>query len=145
MIPVGVPNPSRDAVTRADICSLAERLQVSPELIDRVVTAAARVPFDLWIFSGARTRAHQEAISNTPFDLSTHADTDARGCRRLATGVDVQPRAPGIRLSSAAVAQMGAAMVHAGLRWGGGAPVGDDGIPIGNERWHVDLGPRAPP
>lgn len=145
MIPRRVPNPRTDAVTRATICQLADRMGVSPELLDRLTHAQAQLPFELHIFSAARSRDHQARVSSTPFDRSTHADEDTRGCPRLATGVDVQPVQAGIRQSGAAVAQMGAAFVHAGLRWGGGAPVGADGIPVDNERWHVDLGPRAPP
>lgn len=142
MIPFPLPNPSREPVDRNRICELAGRLQVSPELLDRVISAQAVIPFEMWIFSAARSRAHQERISATPFDDSTHADTDRQGCPRLATGIDVQPRSTAMRLSHAAVAQMGAAFVMHGLRWGGGAPVDDMGIPVGNERWHVDLGPR---
>lgn len=144
MIPQRLPNPRVDLVTPEDICQLAQRWKISTRLASRIVKAQGTLPFDLWIFSGARSREHQEGISGTPFEVSTHADEDERGCPRLATGADVQPVSPGIRLIGAAVGQMGAAMVMAGLRWGGGAPVGPDGIPVGNERWHVDLGPRNP-
>lgn len=137
--------PDALAATPADVCAFADRWGVEPALMLRAIQAAGDVPFDVWIFSGARSATEQSRLSPTPFSVSTHADHDAQGCPRLATGIDMQPVSPGVRLSSAAVAQLGAAAVFRGLRWGGGAPVGDDGIPVGVERWHFDLGPRAPP
>lgn len=143
MIPVRVPNPFSEPVSVEQTCRIAERLQIQPILLFKLIRAQQEIPFDLHVFSGARSRRHQERISATPFDRSTHANETPDGCARLATGVDVQPVSPGIRSSAAAVAQMGAAFTRQGLRWGGGAPVDDTGIPVGNERWHVDLGPRA--
>ncbi|MFG0329819.1 MAG: hypothetical protein ACF8PN_07980 [Phycisphaerales bacterium] len=143
MTPETLPNPASEIVSSERLCDIAARWGITAQLAWKLIRAAADVPFDIWIFSGARSVAHQERVSSTPFDRSTHADTDARGCPRLATGADVQPVSPGVRLSGAAVAQLGAAMVRQGLRWGGGAGVGDDGIPVGNERWHFDLGPRS--
>ena len=145
MIPSPVPNPREDVDWHAKMCTIAERWGLDSDLARRIVEAQAEIPFDLWIFSGARDSFKQAQVSRTPFHLSTHADTDERGCPRLSTGADVQPSSPAIRKMPMAVAQMGAAFVRHGLRWGGGAPVGDDGIPVGNERWHVDLGPRRPP
>lgn len=122
---------------------MAATWQIDERLADRLSRAQQELPFDLWIFSGSRSRSEQERVSTTPFARSTHADRREDGCPRLATGADVQPILPGIRLSTPAVAQMGAAFVRAGLRWGGGADVDEVGIPVGNERWHVDLGPRG--
>lgn len=143
MLPQRVPNPKRDLVTPGTVCEIADRWKVRPNLIHKVVQAQGDLPFDLWIFSGARSREHQEEVSDTPFEISTHANRDRTGCPRLATGVDVQPVSPGVRAIKAAVAQMGAALTLRGLRWGGGAPVDDTGVPVGNEAWHVDLGPRS--
>lgn len=145
MIPERIPNPRTTPISDLVVCELAGDWGISPALAMKLVLAQEELPFDLWIFSGARTRATQDRVSSTPFETSTHADHDATGCPRLATGADVQPVSPGVRSVPAAVAQMGAAFVRQGLRWGGGAPVGDDGIPVGVERWHVDLGPRRPP
>lgn len=142
MIPERIPNPRSEEISDVVVCELANDWGIHPSLAFKLVNAQGSLPFDLWIFSGARTPETQSRVSETPYELSTHAGTYANGCPRLATGADVQPVSPGVRLSNAAVAQMGAAFVHQGLRWGGGAPVGDDGIPVGNERWHVDLGPR---
>lgn len=141
-IPETVPNPRVRIVSNADLCDLAKRWGISQTLAARLVAGVMDLPFDVWIFSGARSRESQSNVSNTSFERSTHADTDEFGCPRLATGVDVQPVSPAIRISDLAVAQLGAAMVRQGLRWGGGAAVGDDGIPVGVERWHFDLGPR---
>lgn len=143
-LPERIPNPSREPISELVICELAHDWGIRPELASRIVTVQGELPFDIWIFSGARSRKEQ-ANYGLAFDRSTHADHDATGCPRLATGVDMQPVSPGVRLSRPAVAQLGAAAVRAGLRWGGGAPVDDVGIPVGNERWHFDLGPREPP
>lgn len=148
MIPQRVPNPRVDPEAAEMVCALAQRWGIAVELADRLGRMAAMLPFDISIFSGARSRAEQQALEErgrpaTPFATSTHADTDERGCPREATGADVWPTLAGIRESDAAVAQFGSAAVHAGLRWGGGSPVGDSGIPL--DRWHVDLGPRRPP
>ncbi len=124
---------------------MAYRWGLAPTLVQKIIQAQGDLDprIELWIFSGIRDRAHHENISSTPFELSTHADTDARGCARLATGADVQPMNPALRIDDLSAAQMGAAMTRSGLRWGGGAPFDDRGIPVGNERWHVDLGSRS--
>lgn len=144
MIAERVPDPKRVPISDLVVCEFAGDWGISPALALKLVLAQEELPFPLHIFSGARSRRHQQNLSSTPFDVSTHANEDTDGCARLATGADVQPLSPGVRLSGPAVAQMGAAFVRQGLRWGGGAPVGDDGIPVGVERWHVDLGPRRP-
>lgn len=142
MIPTTVPNPFEESVSVEQVCEIAALWGLDPRLVGKVIAGRGRIAFDVWIFSGARDRETQEGVSNTPFDRSTHADSDAFGCPRLATGVDVQPVSPALRLSDVVVAQFGAAMVISGLRWGGGAPVTETGIPVGKERWHFDLGPR---
>lgn len=144
MIPVSVPHSSSGRlVDTAWLCEVADELGVEYELVRRLTQARHFLPFDLWIFSGARSAAEQARVSELPFARSTHADTDAAGCARLATGADVQPVSPGVRVDKTSVLMMGAEFVRAGLRWGGGAPVDDIGIPVGVERWHVDLGPRT--
>ncbi len=148
MIPQRVPNPFTEQISNATVCAMADRWGVEPELITRLIMARFDMPFDVWIFSGARTRSTQGTVSRTPFHLSTHADESADGCPRLATGVDAQPTDVLNRVDLVVVAQMGAAWTRQGLRWGGGARVGGlqsdagPGIPVGVERWHVDLGPR---
>jgi hypothetical protein len=142
MLPSPIPNPREEVDAREKACALAEQWGITSDLALRLMEAQAEIPFDLWIFSGARDEFQQARVSRTPFHNSNHATMDWRGCPRLATAADVQPSSPAIRAMPMAVAQMGAAFVRHGLRWGGGAPVGDDGIPVGNERWHVDTGPR---
>lgn len=142
MLPDRIPNSRIEPVSNESFCRMAEKWGVSPDLLWRLIQTAGELPFDIMIFSGARARGEQERVSGTTFDRSTHANEDPNGCPRYATGADVQPVSPGVRSVPAAVAQLGAAAVRAGLRWGGGAPVGPDGIPVGNERWHFDLGPR---
>lgn len=147
MIPQRLPNPFSDPTTPTQVCAIADRWGLDPNVVDRLIAARGEVPFDLWIFSGSRSEGHQRSVSSTPFDSSTHADVDLDGCPRLATGADVQPVDIANRLDLVTIAQMGAAFTRAGLRWGGGAPVGDlssdePGFPVGVERWHVDLGPR---
>lgn len=143
MLPSTIPNPNAEHITMEGLCRLADRWGTSPDLMRRVIRARGQLPFDIWIFSGARTREQQEAASMTPFDLSTHADTDRLGCPRIATGIDLQPVSPAVRQDLPSVALLGGEMVRQGFRWGGGAPVGPDGIPQGDERWHFDLGRRT--
>lgn len=143
MFPETLPDPRRVLVSNLELCDLASRWGIHVGLAEQLIRAAGELPFDIWIFSGARSQEEQAGLGSVPFNVSTHADRDERGCFRLATGVDVQPVSPAVRLSGAAVAQLGAAMIRQGLRWGGGAPVGDDGIPVGVERWHFDRGPRV--
>jgi len=130
------------------ICALAERWGLLPELAERIIASRKELPFDIWIFSGSRSRSTQREVSRTAFDVSTHSDEESNGCPRLSTGADVQPTDIANRVDFATVAQMGSAFVRAGLRWGGGAPVerledANPGGPVGVERWHVDLGPRS--
>jgi len=149
LIPQRVPNPRVELLDGTDVCRFAERWGLEPLLAGRIIVAAGELPFDLWIFSGTRGEHSQEDVSETPFDLSTHADRDRFGCERLSTGADVQPVELLNRTDLVVVAQMGAAFFRAGLRWGGGARVGGldssegPGSPVGVERWHVDLGARA--
>ncbi len=143
MIPQRVPNPASELVGIEEVCALASRWGIMVDLAWAVVRAQGELSFEIWIFSGSRDREHQEAISSTPFDRSTHADQEVNGCPRLSSAVDVQPISPAMRIDDVLTAQMGAALTRQGLRWGGGAPSDDRGIPVANERWHVDLGARS--
>jgi len=95
-------------------------------------------PTPLLIFSGHRTREEQDALESegrptAPFDLSTHTTCPA-------TGADIRPD---IAWDVAVTLTFGSAALFAGLRWGGGSPVDELGIP--SDRSHVDLGPRNGP
>ena len=141
-LPQRIPNSRVELVSFERMCSIARRWGLDVRVVELLARAQSELPFDLWLFSGARSREKQETVSSLAFDRSTHADMDTRGCPRLATGADAQPVSPAVRMDRSSVAQMGAAFVRAGLRWGGGAAVDDVGIPVGVERWHVDLGAR---
>jgi len=92
----------------------------------------------VWIISGWRTRAEQRALGRSgrptaPDEVSTH-----RSCP--ATGVDVSLGgigfAPGVHKVI-----WGRIVLMNGLRWGGGGPVDEKGLPL--DYGHVDLGPRS--
>jgi len=88
------------------------------------------------IISGSRTREEQRHLARTgrpaaPDELSTH-----RSCP--ATGVDVSL---GFGPTRVLKAIWGRIAVMNGLRWGGGGPVDDGGIPL--DFGHVDRGPRT--
>lgn len=93
-------------------------------------------PTRLLIFSGFRTRDQQEQLERegrptAPFNSSTHTTCPA-------TGADVRPD---IAWDPAVLLTFGHAATQAGLRWGGGGPIDETGIPI--DRSHLDLGPRT--
>lgn len=109
---------------------------IAPELARRLILMQSFLPFPLDIISGHRTKEEQDGLRRAgrpaaDDDLSTH-----RACP--ATGADVWP--PTVTPVDAVKATIGAAGMKAGLRWGGGSPVGPAGIP---SDWnHFDLGPR---
>lgn len=131
-----IPDSRSEPADAAYLCGLASRWGISVELAQRLYRVAGEVPYSLLIISGFRTAEEQEALRQegrpaAPDDVSTH-----RSCP--ATGADVWP---GIGITGAVKAQLGAAAGRAGLRWGGGSPIDPDtGIP---SDWnHLDLGPR---
>lgn len=131
--------PPRETISGAESCSLAARWGLSNLLTSRLILAAiqfeqeTRRPVEL--ISGSRTRAEQAALGRSgrpaaPDNVSTH-----RSCP--ATGADVSL---GFGVTRVMKATWGRIAVMNGLRWGGGGPVDDGGIPLD---WaHVDLGPR---
>jgi len=120
-------------------CALSEEWGVDPETMRLVVKSAAEFEEEtrrsVGIISGYRTASRQAHLGKqgrptAPDRLSTH-----RSCP--ATGVDVTL---GFLPTRVLKARWGSIVVFNGLRWGGGGPVDDGGIPID---WaHVDLGPR---
>ena len=144
MIPTPLPTRDDPQPSAEYVCSIAARWGIRPELAQRLVCVSQRLEFGVSIISGARTRGRQEELERqgrpaAPWHLTTHADTDASGCPRLATGADVRTAVAPV---TAVQARFGAEAVHCGLRWGGGSPVNPTtGIP---SDWnHVDLGPRS--
>lgn len=131
--------PAREVITDADECDLVERWKVAPDTIHRVWLAAAdflqQAGRRVWIISGWRSPAEQRGLSRkgrptAPDELSTH-----RSCP--ATGLDISL---GFAPSSFLKATWGRITLIHGLRWGGGGPTDEAGIPL--DWQHVDTGPR---
>jgi len=131
--------PERERLPADDECALAARWGVSADLVRRVNLAAfdyvAETAGTVWIISGFRTAEEQWRLNRTgrptaPDNVSTH-----RSCP--ATGMDV---ALGFAPTRVQKAIWGRIATMAGLRWGGGGPVDDGGIPI--DWGHVDMGRR---
>ena len=127
-------------ITDTDACVLAQRWKVSPDTMERVWLSAQDFEIQtggrrVRIISGFRTAAEQKRLSRTgrpvaPDELSTH-----RSCP--ATGVDISL---GFMPTNFMKATWGRITLINGLRWGGGGPVFESGIPVD---WpHVDRGPR---
>jgi hypothetical protein len=119
---------------------LVGRWGIAPELAIRLMLTAdnfrARTGAGLRIISGFRSSGEQAELDRAgrpaaADELSTH-----RTCP--ATGADVQPE---LAVTTSVKVLLGEAAMMSGLRWGGGGPRSDDGIPVD---WnHLDLGPRA--
>jgi len=126
----------------SDCAQLTEHWLIVPELADRLLELARawdeRFPGlgSLSIISGFRTAEEQQELELSgrpaaPDHISTH-----RTCP--ATGADLQLP---IAADDYAKAEFGRLVILNGLRWGGGSPVNELGIPAD---WnHVDLGPRV--
>lgn len=124
------------------ICAFAATWGIDTRLAARLTNLSRRLPFPLLMISGSRTRAEQEGLAAegrpaAPYDLSTHAATDAMGCPRWATGADVSPSVAHV---ASVKAHVGRAAAEVGLRWGGGSLRDSEGFPV--DWQHVDLGPR---
>lgn len=132
MLPQPIPPSFADQV---EFCTWTAKWGISVELGRKLQKMQDQFPTQLVIFSGFRTREQQEQLDQegrptAPFDLSTHTTCPA-------TGADVRPQ---IAWDPAVTLTFGLAATFAGLRWGGGGPIDDVGIPI--DRSHLDLGPR---
>ena len=131
--------PLREVITEASACDLAARWGVAIETVERTQAAAAAFAQEtlrpVWIISGWRSQAQQGRLSRqgrptAPDERSTH-----RSCP--ATGLDISL---GTLPSNFMKATWGRFTLIHGLRWGGGGPVFESGIPV--DWQHVDLGPR---
>lgn len=124
----------------AALCVFLDRWGISDELGTRIVLMAGRLEFGIRIISGIRSEKRQDELRSegrptAPPGVSTHTSCPA-------TGADLVPMVAAV---TAVKARFGAEAVFAGLRWGGGSPIGDlesdePGIP--SDWHHVDLGPR---
>jgi hypothetical protein len=120
-------------------CEQIRKWGISTELAERITAVRQgwlqETDRAFWIISGARTCQQQLALRAagrpaTSCELSTHVSVPATGADLFIGGLP----------SPAIKATFGRLVVFAGLRWGGGSPVDDIGIP---SDWnHVDLGPR---
>ena len=130
---------ARDELRGADPCVLSSEWRIATELVRRLQLSAV----DFWeetrghakIRSGYRTKAEQDELRRkgrpTALDeLSTH-----RSCP--ATGADIDL---GVFPTRTQKAIWGRIVMMNGLRWGGGGPSDEGGIPV--DWQHVDLGPR---
>ena len=131
--------PEREAVDVADWCRQAVRWKIDGNTMRRLALSAEEFEQEtrqeVSIVSGFRTFAEQEALRRAgrptaPDELSTH-----RFCP--ATGADVSLGFAPTRIQKAI---WGRIVVMNGLRWGGGGPVDDGGIPF--DWQHLDRGPR---
>lgn len=132
--------PERERVDPfTDPCELARRWTVSEDTMRRVVLSAQQyteetaLPVD--IISGWRSEREQRKLGTAgrptaPDELSTH-----RSCP--ATGVDIS-----LGLYPVVTQKWiwGRIAFLNGLRWGGGGPQDQDGMPV--DWQHVDRGPR---
>jgi len=114
---------------------------ISWELAFRLMVMADQAdPLPLMIISGFRSQDEQAGLAASgrpaaPDALSTH-----RTCP--ATGADLS--LPSLEpVNDTTRAMFGRWATFSGLRWGGGSPVSDVGIPT--DWTPVDLGPRADP
>lgn len=132
--------PKREVLTEdSDVCALSQRWSVDLETIQRVKSAAlaynAETQQPVWIISGWRSREHQRRLSRQGRPTAADDRSTHRSCP--ATGVDISL---GTLPSNFMKATWGRFTLVHGLRWGGGGPVFESGIP---KDWqHVDLGPR---
>lgn len=118
------------------MCALGERWMISPDLAARLTVMADYLPYPLQIISGYRTKEQQEQLEREGRPTAPEGRSTHRSCP--ATGADLW--LPTLTPVDTVKAAFGEAAFRAGLRWGGGSPVGPAGIP---QDWnHVDLGPR---
>lgn len=132
--------PGREVLTGKDPCSLSTRWLVREDVMRKVARVAARflqeTGRELWIISGHRSDAEQRELARkgrpaAAVDLSNHTSCPA-------TAVDVSL---GFAPTRVLKATFGRIAIEEGLRWGGGSPVDEGGIP---SDWnHVDIGPRS--
>jgi len=130
----------REFVTDSDACTLSSRWGVDMVVMEKLLLSAqdfeAETRGAVKIVSGLRTAAEQKALRRkgrptAPDDVSTHLSCPA-------TGVDISL---GLFPTRVQKAIWGRIITMNGLRWGGGGPVDDGGIPI--DWQHLDAGPRS--
>lgn len=117
------------------VCDWGLHLELAEKLCRALHQAEEETGLSWSIISGYRSPEEQEELIRqgrpaAPVELSTHTTWPA-------TGADVSVSTPAI---STLKATWGRIATMNGMRWGGGSPPDDAGIP---SDWnHVDLGPR---
>jgi len=121
----------------SDVQVTSTRWLLDAKVVCRLKIMASRLGFPISIISGWRSCEEQKQLAEAGRPTATCAlSTHVASCP--ATGVDLWP---GVVPVVSVRARMGAEGVFAGLRWGGGGPVDQDGQPLD---WnHFDLGPVA--
>jgi len=131
--------PDREPVDTEDWCRQAVRWKIDPDTMKRLALSAEEMfeetRQEVVIVSGYRTFAEQEALRRAgrptaPDELSTH-----RSCP--STGVDVTWGFAPVKVQ---IWIWGRILRMNGLRWGGGGPQDEDGMPV--DWQHLDRGPR---
>lgn len=135
-----MPIPERipEAEDAAAVCELGRRWMIDHRLAQGLARMARELPYPLQIISGYRSAETQAGLIAAGGPAATEETSTHRSCP--ATGADVWT--PTVTPVTAVRAAVGAAAVHAGLRWGGGSRV-DPGTGIPIDWNHVDLGPRV--
>jgi len=122
-----------------DRCEIQEQWHLDPRLADRVALVVNQTELELGrtvrIISGFRTARAQRDLraAGRPaadVNVSNHTTCPSRA-------VDVSL---GFGVTGMMIATFGRIAVMNGLRWGGGSPVDERGIP--SDWQHLDLGPR---
>lgn len=132
--------PEEPVLSRGDPCSFADAWLLSPSLASKLFLVARQFEREtgrvVYMISGYRTEKRQQELKDegrptAPPGCSTHTTCPA-------TGADVWC-GPGVTRPMKAT--FGRIVSDNGLRWGGGSPPDEGGIP---RDWnHVDLGPRC--
>lgn len=128
-----------EVIGAGDLCRQARRWGVNDQLLQLTAVAAAKFRQEtgrsVWIISGYRTEQQQRDLKKQGRPTAPEGKSTHRTCP--ATGLDVWIGALPSRLLKAI---WGRQVAMVGLRWGGGSPNDDIGIP---SDWpHLDLGPR---
>jgi hypothetical protein len=134
--------PERETIAGRDTCQLAEKWGVRPDIMQKAIRAAdiylmqTRSP--VWIISGYRSSAEQQRLGKMGRPTAADEKSTHRTCP--ATGMDISL---GSWVARDKKVYWGQVVELVGLRWGGGSPVDDHGIP--SDWQHIDTGPRLYP
>ena len=117
--------------TPKEICDFSSKWTLDDDLGSRLVILAGAYPVPIRIISGNRSWQEQNSLpEGIDPSISDHTKCPSRAA-------DLDPAVSS--LDPLVKIEIGVACIAAGLRWGGGAPVNDMGIPIKNEWRHVSL------